>query len=121
MKDKLIAVVILLVVIVFVTVNTIIIDKQIENFIGNIENIDTANEESNKYVEELYSDLLKKEAFLGLTVSHNDLTNIEDHFVELIGYLSIGDSDNASVTKGRLRHSLEHLKRLSTFTIEAII
>jgi hypothetical protein len=39
----------------------------------------------------------------------------------MIGYLEIGDSDNARVVKNRLTHSIEHLRRLSTFTIDAII
>ena len=50
-----------------------------------------------------------------------NMTSIEDCFVEMIGYISVNDIDNATVVKYRLKRSLEHLRRLSGFNIDAII
>ena len=41
--------------------------------------------------------------------------------MEMIGYLSVNDTDNARVTKNRLISYLEHLRRLSGFNIDAVI
>ena len=121
MKIKMMAVVIFLSVIVFVGVNTYIIDKEMREIGVDIAELDLSTERAKEDAEEIYRDFQQKEKYLSLTVSHEDLTNIENCFVEMIGYLSIGDTDNAKVVKDRLTHSIEHLRRLSTFTIEAII
>ena len=121
MSEKILAVVILLVVIAFVIANTLIIDTQTTDLIEEITSLDIETGNAEETARKIHTSFMKKEKFISLTVSHDDLTNIEDYFVELVGYLSIGDIDNAKVTKDRLEHSLEHLRRLSTFTIDAII
>ena len=85
------------------------------NIIG--ENYETLVNEA----EVAYDGFKKKESYISLTVNHNDLTNIEELFSEMIGYIKIDDRDEATVTKNRLLDSLEHLRRLSGFNIDAII
>lgn len=121
MKQKITAVVLLLIVIGFVAVNTIIIDKQIENITEQICAIDIRSSAAKDKASEIYERFKKMESFISLTVNHDDLTNIDDCFVGMIGYLSVGDVDESRVTKDRLTSSLEHLRRLSTFTFDAII
>ena len=121
MKQKILAVVLLVGVLIFVTVNCVILSKMIDEITDAVKKINVSEKDAKDSAEgafELYND---KAEYFGLTVSHEDLTNIEDCFVELIGYLSVGDSKNAEVTKGRLISSLEHLRRLSGFNIDAII
>ena len=124
MREKIIAVCLFFLVICFVTVNTIVLDRQISKLCEATEKIEITEDnirQSEKMARELYDDFKKKEIFISLTVNHEDLTNIEASFSEIIGYLSVGDADGARVTKNRLLDSLEHLRRLSGFNIDAII
>lgn len=121
MKQKLFAVILLVVVISFVTINTIVIDRQIEEIMTGVEEVDINSENAEDDILRIFEDFKRKERYISLTVNHDDLTNIEDCFVSLVGYLSVGNTDEAEVTRNRLTNSLEHLKRLSTFTIDAII
>lgn len=121
MKEKVIAVIIFVSVILFVGVNTCVINKQMKEIGQDVRSLDTDSDDACEIADNIFGDFLKKEKYLSLTVSHEDLTNIENCFVEMRGYISIGDTDNAKVVKDRLEHYIEHLRRLSTFTIEAII
>jgi len=121
MKQKILSVVLLVVVVAFVTVNTIVITRQIRNMERAVSAIDISDENATDEAAEIFKEFRQKEVYISLTVNHEDLTNIEDCFVELVGQLSVGNEDEAKVTKDRLTYSLEHLRRLSTFTIDAII
>lgn len=121
MKEKILAVILLLGVIAFVSVNTIVLNRQIANTIDSVNDLDLNAKNASEKAKIIYEDFRKKEKYMSLTVSHNDLTCIEDCFVEMIGYLSIKDTENATVTKSRLISYLEHLGRLSGFNIDAVI
>ncbi|MBQ8302197.1 MAG: DUF4363 family protein [Clostridia bacterium] len=121
MKEKIIAIVLFFLVVISVGLNTFFLAKQIKSVTDNVKSIDITSSGAKDDAEKLFDEYMKKERFISLTVSHNDLTTIEDCFVEMIGYLSIGDTDNAEVAKSRLIHSFEHLRRLSGFNIDAII
>lgn len=121
MKQKIVAVILMILVIAFVTVNTIVLHTQINKTIDDISGLLLDLEGAEEKAKEIYSDYMKKEKYMSITVSHDDLTSIEDCFVEMIGFLSVGDVQNATVTKSRLISCLEHLRRLSGFNIDAII
>ena len=124
MKEKIIGVILLFIVVGFVVTNSILLDRTIAKTTDMVcafcidENDITR---SKSEAESLFFDFEKRERYISLTVSHDDLTNIENSFVDLIGYLSIGDIYNAEVAKSRLIHSLEHLRRLSGFNFDSII
>ena len=124
MKEKIIAVCLFAVVISFVIINTIILDIQIEKMCDAVEAINISEnslEDAEYALREIFEVYKRREVFISLTVNHEDLTNIEESFDEIIGYLSVGDADGARVTKNRLIGSLRHLRRLSGFNIDAII
>lgn len=121
MKEKILSVILLIIVIAFVTVNTVIIGKQIDEVIESVDSLRLDDNSAAIKSKESYDDFMKKEKYLSLTVSHDDMTSIESCFVEMIGYLSVGDIQNAEVVKYRLKSSLEHLRRLSGFNLDAII
>ncbi len=121
MKEKIIGAVFLFAVIGFVIANTIILDRQVEQIACQISSLDITDEEALEHAVKYYENYRKKEQYISLTVSHNDLTNIEDYFVEMIGHLTVRNLEDAQVTKDRLISSLEHLRRLSGFTVDAII
>lgn len=123
MKEKIFGVVTIIFVIAIVSFNTIKLDNDISTIYNAVRTIDTDENAKNAEARanEVYDLFRSKELFIGLTVNHDDLSNIEEDFAEMIGYLSISDYDGASVTKNRLLDSLSHLRRLSGFNIDAII
>ena len=123
MKEKIFGVVTIIFVIAIVFFNTIKLDNDISTISDAVRTIDT-NEDvksAEARANEVYDLFRSKELFIGLTVNHDDLSNIEEDFAEMIGYLSISDHGGAAVTKNRLLDSLSHLRRLSGFNIDAII
>ena len=121
MKQKILSVVLLASIIAFVTVNTIILRKQIDGTINEVKSLSLSSDEAKADAEDIYNNFMKNERYISITTTHNDLTSIEDCFVEMIGYISVGDIQNAYVTKCRLISYLEHLRRLSGFNFDAII
>ncbi len=124
MKEKIIAFSLFFLVIGFVFINTIVLGRQLDEICRMTEEmtIDEENlSDSEEAVREVYDNFKKKETFISLSVNHENLTDIKQSFSEIIGYLSVGDADGASMTKNRLIDSLEHLRRLSGFNIDAII
>ena len=121
MKEKVLSVALLIGVIFFTAINTVMLNEQIKAIEGNVSSLDTSNEDAQKLAEDIYKEFQDRSSYMSLTVSHEDIRDIEDQFVEMIGYLTIGDGDSAKVTRNRLIRSLEHLRRLSGFNIDAII
>jgi hypothetical protein len=121
MKDKIIAIASLAVVLTAVVLNGLALKGKIEATIEEVASINIQESGTKDEAERIFDNFLKREHYISLTVSHEDLTMIEDCFCEMIGYLKVGDIDNAEVTKGRLLGSLEHLRRLSGFNIDTII
>ena len=104
-----------------VVLNGLALKSKIEATIEEIASINIQESGTKVEAERIFDKFLEREHYISLTVSHEDLTIIEDCFCEMIGYLKVGDVDNAEVTKGRLLGSLEHLRRLSGFNIDSII
>lgn len=123
MKEKIFAVIAIISVIAIVAFNTVKLNNDISEIYDAVSTIDTneSAKSAEKRANEVYNLFRSKELFIGLTVNHDDLSNIEEDFAEMIGYLSISDNDGAAVTKNRLLDSLSHLRRLSGFNIDAII
>ena len=71
--------------------------------------------------EKLAEKFRRHERYISLTVSHDDLTNIEEGFAELIGAEFAGDDLRIVTLKSRLKDSLEHLGRLSGINIDSIL
>ncbi len=120
-KVKVFAVVTLAAILIGVIINTVVIEKQISEVTESVKELDINAKTAKEAAESIYRDFREKETCISLTVNHDDLTNIEEGFAELIGYLALEDTDGAYVTKNRLLDSLEHLRRLSGFNIDAII
>ena len=121
MKEKIFAVILLFLLIGGVTLNTVLMLRCIDDCIDDVENTDLSGERAKDDVKKIYADFCSERRYISLTVNHDDLTRIEDAFVELIGYMSVSDKESAVVAKSRLIHCLKHLRRLSGFNIDSII
>lgn len=121
MKDKILAVVILILILVSVTINALVLNNKIDDILAKVKDISIAENSTKTVAESIYADFMQDQKYISLTVSHDDMTQIEEDFTELIAYLDIGDTDGAKIAKSRLINSLEHLRRLSDFNIDSII
>ena len=123
-KIKIFAFILMIILIGAVSLNTYVIDRKISGLHDKLELVsitDSNTEQVRQKVEEIFEEYKSCETYVSLTVNHDDLTNIEDNFAELIGNLSVGDADSAKVTKNRLLYSLEHLRRLSGINVDSVI
>ena len=124
MKDKIFGFVTFFLIIALVVANTIFLHKSIDEIYDALVGVDIKEGNcvvAKNDVEKILDSLKKEELFMGLTVNHDDLSDIKNEFSELIGYLSVDDAKGAVVVKNRLMDSLSHLRRLSGFNIDAII
>ena len=121
MKQKILAIVIFVCILGFTIINTIILQDMTDKFIENAKMLSITDDNAKTKATALHKEFQTNERYIGLTVSHEDLTNIEDCFAELNGYLSIGDTEGAMVVKYRLISFLGHLRRLVGFNIDTII
>lgn len=121
MKQKILAVCLFVTIIVLVIVNTLVLQSFTDTLKGEIEDLNVTAEDASDQIKKIDESFKKKVSYIGITVSHDDLTNIEDCFAELTGYLSVGDTDGAEVAKHRLIRFLGHLRRLVGFNIDSII
>ena len=122
MKVKILAAVILILVLLASALNTHFLLRSIDKIETGVESLsfEASASESKSEAEALFESYKKAEGFLSLTVSHNDLTDIESFFSEMIGYLSVSDKDGAKMAKSRLIDALAHLRRLSGVNISSI-
>ena len=122
MKITKVAYTILTVLTLAIISNSIMIGHITENLKDEIESIDQSDIESAlpKYRKSL-KNFEKAEKYISLTVSHDDLTNIEESYAELIGAAIAMDDTGVQKAKSRLVDALEHLGRLSGINIDSIL
>lgn len=123
MKTKILAVVIFAVTVTAVFVNTYFLDKVIKETYTAVESLEISGNDEQATAEamEIYEGYKRRETYISLSVSHSDLTNIDETFAEMIGQLRVGATEDAEVTKSRLINVLGHLRRLSGVNIDSII
>jgi hypothetical protein len=113
---------VLLILTVAVAANSIYINHLTNTFTKELEGINTnTNESLAENLESLSDSFKKAERFISITVSHEDLTNIEESFADIIGAAKAGSLDDVERIKSRLVDSLEHLGRLSSLNLDSII
>ena len=121
MKQKILAVFLFIIIVGFALTNTIILQNMTNNLTEKVASLSFNDTMVKEKAKELSEEFKNKEKYIGLTVSHDDLTNIEDCFAELNGCLEIGDTESAEIVKYRLISFIEHLRRLVGFNIDTII
>lgn len=119
MRAAIISLAVLIAILAVVMLNSFFVSKSISDITEKLENAPQSTEEYNLY-SEIFNDYLKKQRFIGLTVSHDDLTNIEREFNEILGAIKAGDDDTLIIAKSRLIGSLSHLRRLSGINADSI-
>ena len=122
MKAVKIASVVLLLLSITVTANSLYtrhLTKELSSELSHISIID--GEAPTEELKKVASKFNRAERFISITVSHDDLTNIEEGFADLIGAAEAGMAGDVERIKNRLVDSIEHLGRLSGLNLDSII
>lgn len=119
MKAAIIAILSLSIVLISVFLNSFLVSRGIEDIIAKLEEAPSTLESYDLY-EEIFQEYTKKQRFIGLTVSHDDLTNIESEFHEILGSIEAQDEETLIIAKSRLIGALSHLRRLSGINADSI-
>lgn len=120
MKTVIISYIILGVVILLVVINSIIISNSIDTILEKLRGIPETSSAKEDY-QKVFDDYLSAQRFLGITVSHDDLTNIEGEFYEILGAAEAGDDESIVIAKSRLIGALTHLRRLCGINADSIL
>ena len=120
MKTIILSYVILILVILLVIINSIIVSNSIDAIIEKLKNIPDSVSEKEQY-KEVFDDYIKIQHLFEITVSHDDLTNIESEFYEIMGAVNAEDSESLKIAKSRLIGALTHLKRLCGINADSIL
>ena len=121
MKSVRFAYTVFAVLVIVVLINSLSVGKIIDSISDDIiraEESDMAAAE--KEYTEIYEKYKRYELYVSLSVDHDDLSNIEDAFSEIIGAARADDAAGVVTTKSRLTDYLRHIKRLSGINIDSI-
>ena len=121
MKVKIFSVALLVLLIFSVATNTIFLTRCIDGILSDVEKLDTKNEKAWDHGGKIFENYKDAEGFLSLTVSHDDLADVNLYFTEMNAYLALGNPEEAAVAKSRLIDALTHLRRLSGFNFNAFL
>ena len=121
MKSARFAYLILLLLFSAVIINSIAVGEVITNLskeVAYAEENDMAL--AKEEYESLYERYRRCEIYVSLSVDHEDLSNIEDDFAEIIGAAKADDKTSLITAKSRLCDRLDHIKRLSGINIDSV-
>lgn len=121
MKSVRFAYSVFLILVIAVLLNSIAIGKVIDLI---SEELSLAEETDMTIAKDEYAVIYDKykryELYISLTVNHDDLSNIEDSFSEIIGAAKAEDEAGILTAKKRLSEQLNHVKRIAGVNIDSI-
>ena len=116
------AYVLLCISILVVFINSLVLNRLISKTLDEVKMLpESLSAESHQEYERLYKDFKKKEQYISLTVNHEDLTEVESSFSEIVGAAKANDEEAFLTIKSRLIDALDHLRRLSGINIDSIL
>lgn len=121
MKSSLIAVAVLLLLIVLIFTNSVYIDKKIDEICTGLEALDIGDSECEASFSQLRAEFDGARKIITLSVSHDDISSIEDCFAELGGAIEVSSHTDFVIAKSRLLDAFAHLRRLSSINFDSIM
>ena len=121
MKSLICSIILLCSIILSTVLVAIYTDRQLERFVNTIEEIsknDVADQKT--LAEEIEREYERNKTFLVLFMYENEIRDMEMHISDIKSAVTTNDTDGMIAAKNRLKLHLEQLRRLSTFSIEAI-
>ena len=121
MKSLIYSVILLCSIILSTVLVAIYTDIQLERFVNTIEEISKNDvTDQNTFAEEIEREYERNKTFLVLFMHENEIRDMEMHISDIKSAATTNDTDGMISAKNRLKLHLEQLRRLSTFSIEAI-
>ena len=121
MKSVHFAYAVFLILLTVVLINSLSIGRimdSIENEVSLAEENDM--ERAEKVYTEIYEKYRKFELYISLSVDHDDLSDIESSFAEIIGAAKAEDKGSVITIKSRLCDHLRHIRRLAGINLHSI-
>ena len=120
MKAFIIAIITASLVACAVIANSVFLNISLTALIDECEDIPEECEQIQRW-EARYEDFTRRQRYISLTVSHEDMSNIESDFAEILAAAKVGDRDTLVIAKSRLVMTLTHLRRLSGVNPDSIL
>lgn len=121
MKSLICSIILLCSIILSTVLVAIYTDRQLERFVNTIEEISKNDVTDQKTLaEEIEHEYERNKTFLVLFMYENEIRDMEMHISDIKSAVTTNDTDGMIAAKNRLKLHLEQLRRLSTFSIEAI-
>lgn len=121
MKSLICSIILLCSIILSTVLVAIYTDRQLERFVNTIEEISKNDvTDQNTLAEEIEREYERNKTFLVLFMYENEIRDMEMHISDIKSAVTTNDTDGMIAAKNRLKLHLEQLRRLSTFSIEAI-
>ena len=121
MKSVYFAYTVFLLLVTAVILNSLFLSKTIDSL---REDVEAGAEDDMAIAEKEYTEIYEKykkyELYISLSVSHDDLANLEDAFAEILGAARAEDTAGVITTKNRLTEYLRHVRRLSGINLDSI-
>ncbi len=121
MKAMLIASFTLLSLLAVIVLNSVYIERQVEELYSGIDRLDIDDEGCEEKIDKIHSDFTRARKIITLSVSHDDISNIESCFAEVIGTIRADAKVEFIIAKSRLKDALLHLRRLSSINFDSIM
>ena len=121
MKAVRVAAILLIITLLAVVINSIVLKVIIDEITDEVVKAEEEDAElALKEYSEIFEKYKKKSSYISLTVNHEDLTDIENSFAEIIGAARGGDMVGVITIKSRLVSALTHLGRLTGINLDSI-
>ena len=121
MKSVRFAYTVLVLLILAVVINMVLVKNSVGRLLDEVKAAEEENtEKAALEYSEIYESYKERELFISLTVSHEDLSELEIAFSELIGAAKADDKSSLLIAKSRLTDRLWHIKRLSGINIDSV-
>lgn len=121
MKSVRIAYIIFTLLLLIAIINSIVLGRIVERLDQEISEAEEADmsiaEEEYREIYERYKEV---ELYISLSINHDDLSNLENAFAEIIGAAKAGDRDAVITIKSRMNDYLRHIRRLTGINIDSI-
>ena len=120
MKSAVFSGFILVLLFVFVFINTVVVDRMLDETIDKAESLNISER-----IDEDFNALLESyerhAKYINLTVSHVMMSEVEEAFAELGGAVKSDDKNSFIQAKSRLVDALGQLRRLAGLSLDSII
>lgn len=120
MKDALISIIILLVIISFLIINAVIIDKYTSELlliVSDMSDNPVLEEENAREIIEIWDKIV---AFISISVTHQEIENVDRCAGQVLSYCETDNQSEFIASKRGLRQALEHISFSGALSLDTL-